>query len=597
MQRTLIRQILALALVLGVALSSLPARAQSSIAPSRREREYEKLRRDAFKKYHDPGEASFKRDVDDACQQRRREHSEYALAINLGSASSPTVTRRRDKLDVEDALYENPLIQDYVNRLGQSIVPSGSEHTYSFKVVLSPFPEARSLSTGAIYLSTGLLSLVDNEAQLAYILGHEIAHIEKNHWFDDVLVDQLVDRRKDQRRKTTSILKYIAFQAAKPFSGWIGVDPLYFRLYAKYGLPSLVKLASPKTLTAWDRVQEDEADRAALQYMLDRRYDAREVRNLYANLFGASREESSLQYGFTATSQRIVERAQSTDGELRALRSILPKPTSTGADLAVRRQQSPELAARDERARRELALLITGAANKEKAFHPTPAGWRTIEQELRGRAEKSGSATGAFRSAGEFAALMAIVKRDNAIRSYQADLFRIARAQLTEALLLRNDDPVAHLHQGIVWRQTARGAADARVATEAFRRAVSLDRARQLPEARLQLALSLLNSTSPERTSGSHAEAHGLLKEYVRIYKSLHQGAPPPDMQTVASYLRDAGASRPAPAITAKRPAEPSPAMLPVANRPPLRPPSPQNAGGTSVHSSLANPAQGKRRP
>jgi len=108
-------------------------------------------------------------------------------------------------------LYENPLAQDYVNRVGQSMVPAGSDKLYAFKIMLNPVPEAKSLSTGTIYVSTGLLASIDNEAQLAYVLGHEIAHVEKEHWKDDVLVAEGLEdwneKNRQQREKFGLVAK------------------------------------------------------------------------------------------------------------------------------------------------------------------------------------------------------------------------------------------------------------------------------------------------------------------------------------------------------------------------------------------------------
>ena len=49
---------------------------------------------------------------------------------------------------------------------------------YTFRVLYDPIPKALTLSTGTIYISTGMLSVLDNEAELSYVLAHEIAHVE-----------------------------------------------------------------------------------------------------------------------------------------------------------------------------------------------------------------------------------------------------------------------------------------------------------------------------------------------------------------------------------------------------------------------------------
>ena len=155
---------------------------------SKEEKEYQKIKKFSLDLYLNPKETEFREAVDEAYLQKQREHSEYAFYINTRNPATQQVTRDGDKLRVEYALYDNPLAQDYVNRVGQSLVPNGSTRLYTFRIMLNPIPESRALSTGTVYVSTGLLSVIDNEAQLAYVLGHEIGHVEKEHWKEDILV-------------------------------------------------------------------------------------------------------------------------------------------------------------------------------------------------------------------------------------------------------------------------------------------------------------------------------------------------------------------------------------------------------------------------
>lgn len=542
------------ALVIAAVLCAIPSRAlacavQGSISPpakpsakaddkaSKQMREYEKLRQKALKLYYDPKDSSFKKQADEAYRQKQREHSEYALAVNLSNSEAPHVTRTQDKLKVEAVFYDNLLVQEYVNRLGQSLVPKSSQHDYAFKVILTPYPEARALSTGTIYVSTGLLALVDNEAQLSYILSHEIAHIEKNHWFEDVMVEKVVREKKDRQSKTTKFILSVANIMADPFGGWFGVDEAIFELYAKHALPSLLKVATPKTLIAWDKAQEDEADKLALGYMLERSYDPHEVKGLYANLYGASGEEFRLRYGFTATNDRIVERVQSVNSEVALLNSALAKKSlNVGAvNLAANRKHSSELFARQNTAIKKLETEIAKATEPGKYFSTdqrvapviTPAMGNEIGRKLtRGELIANGQ---------EFTAMMAVVKRDNGIRAFQSDLFKMSRTNLAESLAIRNEDPLSHYYDGRIWLQTARNADEKRAGLEAVRRAVKLDTASQLPEARLHLALALVQHDR----QGARQEVATLVKEYSRIYKSTHNGSLPPEVDTINEYFRD----------------------------------------------------------
>ena len=93
--------------------------------------------------------------------------------------------------------YSDSLVQGYVSSLGQSLVPpdSPASTTFSFRVVQNIYPKASALPDGRIYLTTGMLAHVENEAQLAMVLGHEIGHVIEEH-----ALESLRRRRSGQRR-------------------------------------------------------------------------------------------------------------------------------------------------------------------------------------------------------------------------------------------------------------------------------------------------------------------------------------------------------------------------------------------------------------
>lgn len=89
-------------------------------------------------------------------------------------------------------LYDNDNLQVYVEKIGQEMLsvshmnrpdtPSGYEGTdFYFRVLDSPVVNAFALPGGYIYVTRGLLSHLDNEAQLSVVLGHEIGHVIARH--------------------------------------------------------------------------------------------------------------------------------------------------------------------------------------------------------------------------------------------------------------------------------------------------------------------------------------------------------------------------------------------------------------------------------
>lgn len=85
-------------------------------------------------------------------------------------------------------LYREPGINRYVDRVGQRLAGASSRKNlpYTFQVVRDSSINAFATMGGYVYVTTGLLTAADNEAQMASVIGHEIGHIERRH-----LVEQM----------------------------------------------------------------------------------------------------------------------------------------------------------------------------------------------------------------------------------------------------------------------------------------------------------------------------------------------------------------------------------------------------------------------
>lgn len=80
-------------------------------------------------------------------------------------------------------IYENPALQKYVATLGRAIadVSDRPDIEYYFAVLNSEHPNAFATPGGYVFISLGLLRLMENESQLAGVLAHEISHITHKH--------------------------------------------------------------------------------------------------------------------------------------------------------------------------------------------------------------------------------------------------------------------------------------------------------------------------------------------------------------------------------------------------------------------------------
>jgi predicted Zn-dependent protease len=104
---------------------------------------------------------------------------------NLFSKQQDVELGREYAQQVERQMYVVPDkdLTDYVNRVGMRLVRQGQldDYPYYFKVVQEDSINAFALPGGPMYVHTGLLKAVENEAQLAGVLAHELSHVVLRH--------------------------------------------------------------------------------------------------------------------------------------------------------------------------------------------------------------------------------------------------------------------------------------------------------------------------------------------------------------------------------------------------------------------------------
>src|SRR5947207_96922 len=86
------------------------------------------------------------------------------------------------QVDKEAKFIDDPIITEYVNRVGQNIVlHSDAKVPFTIKVIDSDEVNAFALPGGFFYVNKGLILAADNEAELAGVMSHEIAHVCARH--------------------------------------------------------------------------------------------------------------------------------------------------------------------------------------------------------------------------------------------------------------------------------------------------------------------------------------------------------------------------------------------------------------------------------
>lgn len=86
------------------------------------------------------------------------------------------------EVESQTKLVDDPIITEYVNRIGQNIVlHSDAKVPFTIKVIDSDEPNAFALPGGFFYVNKGLILTADNEAEVAGVMAHEIGHVAARH--------------------------------------------------------------------------------------------------------------------------------------------------------------------------------------------------------------------------------------------------------------------------------------------------------------------------------------------------------------------------------------------------------------------------------
>jgi len=184
--------------------------------------------------------------------------------IALGAEAKPEL------INEYGGQVESTELREYVSTIGHRL----SRYTevdypdlpWEFIVLDSPVINAFALPGGKVFVSKGLLSHMDNEAQLAAVLGHEIGHVTAQH----------TDERVSQSMVVQGVAQ-AAGTATEGQSGWLAQT-----------VPLIVGLGGQGYLLSFSRDQESEADRLGLEYMTRAGYDPQGMQELIQILINTS---------------------------------------------------------------------------------------------------------------------------------------------------------------------------------------------------------------------------------------------------------------------------------------------------------------------
>lgn len=195
-------------------------------------------------------------------------------------------------------LYDNDALQQYVNKIGQEMLavshmqredtPSRYKETeFYFRLLDSPVVNAFALPGGYIYVTRGLLSHLDNEAQLAVVLGHEIGHVAARHASQRAFIQQM-----------SQIALVGGAIAGQHFLGLPGGDLL-----------GIGGMAAQMIFLSYSREDERESDRLGVEYASLQSYNSAEGAKFFTSLERMSEQSGQSIPNWQSTHPDPAERA------------------------------------------------------------------------------------------------------------------------------------------------------------------------------------------------------------------------------------------------------------------------------------------------
>jgi predicted Zn-dependent protease len=224
--------------------------------------------------------------------------------VAMGVQNYPVMTQ------ISGGLYQDKSLQNYVRQVGMNLVTTchRPDLPFEFNVVNSPEVNAYALPGGKISITRGLLSRMQNEAQLAAVLGHEIAHVTARH------INEMITRQMLTQTAAIGLSIYLQQQEVK--NG---------EYYSTAGL-----VAAQLMMLRFSRDNERQADELGMEYALEAGYHPGGMVELHEILLAAHRREPSKLEAMLSTHPLTTERIASARQQMAAMQ--IPDVVSKGVD-------------------------------------------------------------------------------------------------------------------------------------------------------------------------------------------------------------------------------------------------------------------------
>jgi len=200
-----------------------------------------------------------------------------------------------------DLIYEDQKLNAYLNGVMHRLYPELAD-VIRVRVIHAPSLNAFALPNGSIYVHIGILARMDNEAQLATLLGHEAVHFIHKH----------------------GLLQARNVKSSAAWATGVGMAT---------GIPLLGSAVAASSITGFSKDLERDADRYGYEHIVRAGYDVRESVKIFEKMLAEVKALDIDEPYFFSTHPRLKERIDSFNKLIRReRRKAFPQGNSRGAD-------------------------------------------------------------------------------------------------------------------------------------------------------------------------------------------------------------------------------------------------------------------------
>jgi Zn-dependent protease with chaperone function len=196
------------------------------------------------------------------------------------------------EVEATSKLITDPVVTEYINRIGQNLVRNSDARVpFTIKVIDNEEVNAFALPGGFFYVDTGLILAADNEAELAAVMAHEIAHVAARH---------------ATKNMTRSEIWNLA-----------SIPLMFIGGPAGYAIAEVASIAVPMSFLKFSRDAEREADLLGLEYDYAAGYDPQAFVQFFEKLNVDDKKKHSKLAKMFATHPMTGDRVTAAQGEIR----------------------------------------------------------------------------------------------------------------------------------------------------------------------------------------------------------------------------------------------------------------------------------------